>query len=130
VDTNTQIILAVLAAGPLWATATKLLDVWLGRYKIETDSEAQLRKEMVERLARQDARIDALSAQLDAERTRSQNEHAERIEAERLAGDLAEKNDQLSNECAQMKRRIATLEREVADLRGAAQKRMDDPLQR
>jgi chromosome segregation ATPase len=130
-------VITILAgSAAIWTFATKVAEIIAGRQKSAVDIATGLTGTLwqeIERLNAEtralEARCDALEADIATERERSSGEHDARIEAERLASELAEKNDRLEGECAQMKRRIAALEREVQDLRGAARGKMDDPLQ-
>jgi chaperonin cofactor prefoldin len=152
------IILTALSTGTIATLGVKVIDAVVARRTTDAEIAAKLRDELWQRFeavkkevdslnvdkdkleARCDglnadrdkleARCDSLEAEIAAERKRSQDERDARLEAERLASELAERNDKLANECATMKRRITMLEQEVRDLRGAAQKRIDDPLQR
>jgi len=123
----TLLIAVCSAAGVVFG---KYIEQWVARQKTDAEVGRALRDELRADICKLQARCDKLEAEIATERARSDAEHEARAEAEALNSELAKANDELSTKCANMQRRITTLEREVADLRGAAKGRLDEPLQR
>lgn len=131
------VTLLVAIFGALGVILGKIVEQWASRNKTDAEVAKSLRDGLYLEITRLQAetrdlreRCDRLEAEIGAERERSGTEREARHEAERLAAELAEKNNALEGRCAAMQQRIAALEREVADLRGAATRRLDEPMQR